>query len=281
MIITCPSCDTRYNVDAAGFEPSGRKVRCAKCGEHWHQEPESAQAKEDAEELESAAAPETESSEAESSEDVPPPPPPLAPDFGKPSKKSKKADDEDEAAPARSRPRHQMPVKARGSRTLQVAGWVALIAFVAGSALGAAAFRSEIIRLWPATQTLYAAFNDPVDIDDMAFQNVSYEYQFENGLPVLSIRGEVINEGEARIPLRPVQIDLRGENRERLYHWTFRLPETALDPAERAEFVTRLSSPPLEARDLVIRFTEEEDTPEGEAEKNGDKTDGEKDEAAR
>lgn len=279
MIITCPSCDTRYNVDAAGFEPSGRKVRCAKCGEHWHQEPESAQAKEDAGKLESAGE-EAGSGNADTGDDVPPPPP-LDPDFGKPARKSQSADDEeDEPAPARSRPRHQMPIKARGSRTLQVAGWVALIAFVAGSALGAAAFRSEIIRFWPATQTLYAAFNDPVDIDDMAFQNVSYEYQFENGLPVLSIRGEVINEGEARIPLRPVQIDLRGENRERLYHWTFRLPETALDPAERAEFVTRLSSPPLEARDLVIRFTEEEDAmPEAgaEAEKGG----AEKDEAAR
>lgn len=41
MIITCPSCSARYPVDAASFAPSGRKVRCAKCGNTWHQAPPS------------------------------------------------------------------------------------------------------------------------------------------------------------------------------------------------------------------------------------------------
>src|ERR1041385_3844871 len=37
MILTCPSCDTRYSVDAAKFPAAGRNVRCAKCGHSWHQ----------------------------------------------------------------------------------------------------------------------------------------------------------------------------------------------------------------------------------------------------
>lgn len=41
MIITCPSCSSRYPVDATSFAPSGRKVRCAKCGNTWHQAPPS------------------------------------------------------------------------------------------------------------------------------------------------------------------------------------------------------------------------------------------------
>ncbi|WP_424434081.1 zinc-ribbon domain-containing protein [Parvibaculum sp.] len=55
MIIVCPSCSSRYPVNAASFEPSGRKVRCAKCGHSWHQQPESAPAKPTAEELVPAA----------------------------------------------------------------------------------------------------------------------------------------------------------------------------------------------------------------------------------
>lgn len=38
MIITCPSCATRYSVDPLKLG-SGRDVRCAKCGNSWRQEP--------------------------------------------------------------------------------------------------------------------------------------------------------------------------------------------------------------------------------------------------
>lgn len=35
MIISCPSCTTRYDVDDDRFSPDGRSVRCAECGESW------------------------------------------------------------------------------------------------------------------------------------------------------------------------------------------------------------------------------------------------------
>lgn len=35
MIITCPSCATRYDVDDDRFSPDGRSVRCAECNESW------------------------------------------------------------------------------------------------------------------------------------------------------------------------------------------------------------------------------------------------------
>lgn len=35
MIITCPECATRYDVDDERFQPDGRSVRCAACGESW------------------------------------------------------------------------------------------------------------------------------------------------------------------------------------------------------------------------------------------------------
>jgi predicted Zn finger-like uncharacterized protein len=35
MIISCPSCATRYDVDDDRFSPDGRSVRCAECGESW------------------------------------------------------------------------------------------------------------------------------------------------------------------------------------------------------------------------------------------------------
>ncbi len=39
MILTCPSCNTRYNVNPDALTPSGRVVRCAKCGQQWIEQP--------------------------------------------------------------------------------------------------------------------------------------------------------------------------------------------------------------------------------------------------
>jgi len=36
MLISCPSCDTRFNVDPAAIGDAGRQVRCAKCAHVWH-----------------------------------------------------------------------------------------------------------------------------------------------------------------------------------------------------------------------------------------------------
>ena len=37
MLLTCPSCDTRYQVDEAAIDrAAGRQVRCANCGYLWH-----------------------------------------------------------------------------------------------------------------------------------------------------------------------------------------------------------------------------------------------------
>ena len=40
MILTCPNCGTQYAVKDGAIPAHGRKVRCAACGESWHQGPD-------------------------------------------------------------------------------------------------------------------------------------------------------------------------------------------------------------------------------------------------
>lgn len=35
MLITCPACETAYDIERSSLGASGRQVRCARCGENW------------------------------------------------------------------------------------------------------------------------------------------------------------------------------------------------------------------------------------------------------
>lgn len=39
MIVSCPACESRFEVDQTNLGPDGRIVRCGKCGNCWHQMP--------------------------------------------------------------------------------------------------------------------------------------------------------------------------------------------------------------------------------------------------
>jgi len=248
MIISCPACSTRYQVDPGGFLPKGRKVRCAKCGDTWHQDPPKDVPKtvDAGDEVDATAA----------KPSVPPPP-------------ASKGGDVEEAKQPVSAGATAVAARRMASfrksltrwRLGQAAGFAGLALFVLGTLYLVYAYKDDLVAAWPATASLYALVNEPVHPQGMEFQNVSYEHQYENGLPVLAITGEVVNIGEGRQLVPRVRVGLRDEWQRELYAWTFALPEQALDPEETAEFVTRLSSPPLDAHDLEIRFLEDDETP--------------------
>ncbi len=61
MIVACPSCGARFNLDPAKLLPAGRNVRCAKCDHRWRQMPEGSEAPAELTESTEAPAPPPES----------------------------------------------------------------------------------------------------------------------------------------------------------------------------------------------------------------------------
>jgi predicted Zn finger-like uncharacterized protein len=238
MILTCPSCDTRYSVDGAKFPAAGRTVRCAKCGHSWHQPGEGEAVPEAAPEIPAEAAPAPAPAEAPASDPFPVNPSPtraFAP------------------AAVASEPRSPM-----GPKLAVVAGWAGLIAVVLLIAVSAVRYRQDIAVIWPQSAGVYSSLGLKVNASGIDFRQVDYKRETEDGQVVLAVSGVIVNAGSRQLPVpQTVRVTLSDVSNHELYHWTFKPTATVLGPGQSIPFMTRLSSPPAAARHLEVRFAKD------------------------
>jgi predicted Zn finger-like uncharacterized protein len=238
MILTCPSCSTRYQTDSARFAPPGRNVRCAKCGHVWFQ-----------------TAPEAEPEPEPVFEDVtgavPEPPPPVAvaaaPTLAgivKPAAKQAEA------------PRPKSRKRAKDGLLADAVAWAALIFLAVTIGWVGVLYRQTIVDLWPGVAPLYDVLGLAIQSEGITLTDVAYQHEVEDGKPVLSVSGKVVNVSDRELPVPTIRVMLSDEMRHEIYHWTFDAGVQSLRPGGESAFVTRLASPPPEARNLNIRFAE-------------------------
>jgi predicted Zn finger-like uncharacterized protein len=244
MILTCPSCDTRYAVDSAKFPAAGRTVRCAKCSHSWHQ---AADPLEFASEP-PAATPETaaESQQAlhRSVADAP-----MSDSFPVNPSPTRAF------APMAVAPEPRAPL---GPKLAVVAGWAGLIAVVLLIAVSAVRYRQDIAVIWPQSAGVYSSLGLHVNASGIDFRQVDYHRESEDGQVVLAVSGVIVNAGSRQLPVpQMVRVTLSDASNHELYHWTFKPDATVLGPGQSVPFVTRLSSPPAAARHLEVRFAKD------------------------
>lgn len=226
MILTCPQCDTRYQADEAKFPAAGRNVRCAKCGNVWHQAPPAADAAPEA----ATIAVEPERSPAD---DAPLP---------------RRAD----SLRMRGAPDPEPRTSWLG-RLAVVAGWLVLVAVIVLLGFSAVRYRQEITAMWPQSSSVYAALGLPVR--GLDFRDLRSSRETEDGQVVLAVSGTIYNDSARELPVpQSVLVTLSDEKNHEIYHWNFNPGVATLKPGQSSKFVTRLSSPPATARHLEIRF---------------------------
>ena len=232
MILTCPECATRYQTDAAAFQPSGRKVRCAKCGHVWFQEP-----------------PQPEAAEIEIAAPAPEPPPPVMQEKPVRAAYAEAAETHyEETAPAK----RSLPL----DKLALAAGWMGLAVAVLVIGWSAGSYRQQIATLWPQSSSLYSALGLRVNARGIAFSGVSRRYETEDDQVVLAVSGDIVNVSQRELPVPPVQVTLTGNDSRELYHWSFTPDAATLKPGEHVHFLTRLSNPPGAARHLQLQFAD-------------------------
>jgi len=260
MIVTCPDCQTRYQINGASLKPPGRRVRCQNCEVVWFQEPEKDKVQPTPEEISPTI-----------SEDTPPPTPDdvseQAPE-GVPDVAAEEQSVESDTSP-------QIDVETEAARLIAISknarqqrrhkktqvktalgGWMMLAACVCAFIISGAIWRKPIVKLFPAAADLYAAVYLPVNIRGIEFKNITSDRKFENGIPVLTIRGELANITDEKITVPDLRFGLQNASNQELYHWTMKIKLKTLPPAGQTKFVTRLASPPGEAQNVQVRFVQ-------------------------
>jgi predicted Zn finger-like uncharacterized protein len=233
MILTCPSCTTRYQADEAKFPPQGRQVRCAKCGQTWHQPgpvPE-----------EPVVEPESVAPEPQTLSE----PPPYQQETAPP-------------APMRATPVEPEARLGWVAALGVAAGWAGLIGVVLLIGLAAVRYRQEITEIWPQSAGVYSSLGMDVNAHGIDFSHVKYHRESEDGQVVLVVTGAIVNNSDRELPVpQTVLVTLSDVNNHELYHWPFAPSAQTLKPEQSVSFVTRLSSPPAAARTLEVRFAKD------------------------
>lgn len=234
MQLVCPSCESSFLVDATAIGPTGRNVRCGRCGNSWVAMPVEAipddppAASEDP--LDDLPGPAAEPLEQHAA----PLPEPAAFDTSR----------------RRSR---AMPgiADSEPNRGGSLGGWLLFalvaVALLAGVVLG----RQQIMAWAPDSAALYAwvglAGEPPLpSLPQMPlrFGEVTSDQQQVDGTPALVITGEILNPTDQPQDVPPLVATLMDPTGIELKRWIFAAETEVLPPGGRVAFQTSTQNPP-------------------------------------
>jgi hypothetical protein len=111
-----------------------------------------------------------------------------------------------------------------------------------------------VVKVVPQTASIFAAIGLPVNLRGLTFVNVTTVAQMHEGVPVLLVEGAIASTSSYPVEVPRLRLSIRNGKGHEVYAWT-ELPErSVLAPREILAFRSRLASPPLDARDVVVRF---------------------------
>lgn len=277
MLIVCPTCATNYQISPAALG-AGRNVRCAACKNTWFATAEPEFEVAIASLAAEATAPDN-PSQTPAQDVLPPEPPapdnpfavadapPLVPHDTPDTESTPKfepgvPEKPETVAATRARQRH---AERKGRRSLlrRLFSLPVLIVAMLAILLGALNWRAAVVRHFPQTASLYAAVGLPVNLRGLFFQDVKSRSEFENGVTVLVIEGTIVNLTTRTLDVPRLRLGLRNAAGHEVYAWTAQPTKSTIGSGNGLPFRARLASPPLDGRDVIVRFLNRRDIAAG------------------
>jgi predicted Zn finger-like uncharacterized protein len=230
MILSCPSCRTRYVVPDRAIGPEGRRVRCANCRYSWHQDGSPVETEPDfpAQAEQARATTHTEPAVAghhAANAGDPAPPDWIGPEV---------SEDEPPARPRRNRARL----------------WTGLAVIAALLMIGAAAalsyFGPQQIAAWAGIE---AGSADQLGISGQVSRDT-----LPNNTELLTVTGEVRNLTDEPQRVPQIRAELRDAQERVVYSWSIAPPVREVQPRQAVTFVAAARDVPPGGRNLSLSF---------------------------
>lgn len=214
MIVSCPACESRFQVDREQLGYDGRIVRCGKCGNCWHQMPE----KDPRAAMVATAAAVT--------ADVPPLP---------------------------GRRRGVPPQKKRGGLAAGWILLLLFVAGVAAGGWfereRIVIQFPQLADVYALIGVPVAARGPTLQLNDVNTERAELD-----GDTVITVRGVVANLSDRKQTLPPLRVQLTDSSGAVLTEWTFDPPRGELDAGDSVIFESQTRNPPEGAQNLNITF---------------------------
>jgi predicted Zn finger-like uncharacterized protein len=228
MILTCPECATGYFVDDAQIKSSGRAVRCASCGARWTARPPA------------------------------PPEPNGAADEMLSNRSSDAPADSAQPITGDDLPKafRDRAEEGRRMRKAAIAGasWMGALVLLAILVGALALFRTDVVRVWPPTASLYAAVGLPVNALGLTIEQVRAEPSLQDGHAALAVSGFIRNVAGRSVVAPPLRISLMNAQGKRVAGQIAVLANARVPPGETRRFITAILDPPFSAQTLQVEF---------------------------
>lgn len=274
MIITCPNCQTKYQVTYEAIGSAGRKVQCASCQQSWQQRPPAPISSLDTEsdllfdeiaedaldevlqaEQRAVAEREAEDRRARRAAETAP----------EPDKKKKTTDAAElrkrqqafsrrQTAMFSSLPMARMRRTARITAVLMLAGILGLGYFA----------RVQIVERYPSLAGVYSAVGLGVNVVGLNLAELHSNRTVTEGKEALAVSAQIVGLMDEPVRVPPVLVSLLDAQDRTVYEWIVSPRVRDLMVGERATFDTRLSLPPREAVRVRLSFTNDRMAPVAE-----------------
>jgi predicted Zn finger-like uncharacterized protein len=251
MNLVCPSCDTRFSIGSATIKPGGRMIKCGRCQNKWRAHAEDLRG-------DFAEPPAEPDPEIETEAEIVTEPeaeilPPVSDDDGDPPPVS--LDEHVLDAPPEPIPASLVTEIEEEGRKRGWIGWIILLIVLAALTAGAVFLRPQVIAIWPPATKLY----DLVDgLTEDKYEGLDItattESGFQDGRPILTIKGEIVNNSKHPKELALLRIALHDKDGKVLHEVKRPLAKDMLPPNERLEFSTVMPNPPQNAIRISVTF---------------------------
>ena len=150
-------------------------------------------------------------------------------------------------------------LQARRKEARRSSRWTALILVLFAFNVALVGARSEVVRFFPQTASLFAAFGLPVNLRNLKLENMRISKEIQEGLSSLVVEGTILSVSNRPSEVPRLRFATRDTAGQEVYTWTAMPGRSILGAGEKLDFRSRFVSPPDNAVDVMVRFVNTQD----------------------